>query len=49
MKTMFLIVFILTVILSYLLFSIIFDELINMHQVWVSEVNIWISKLILLL
>lgn len=49
MKTMFLIVFIISVILSYLLFSAIFDELITLHQVWVSEANIWTSELILLL
>lgn len=49
MKTIFLIVFVISVILSYLLFSAIFDELITLHQVWISEVNIWTSESILLL
>lgn len=49
MKKACLIIFVISVILSYLLFSAIFDELITLHQVWVSEVNIWTSELILLL
>ena len=49
MKKACLIIFVISVILSYLLFSVIFDELITLHQVWISEVNIWTSKLILLL
>ena len=48
-KTIFLITFITSIILSYFIFSNIINELINQHQIWLSEVNLWISKLNLLL
>ena len=48
MKKICCIIFIITVIISFILFSILFDEVIELHHLQISEAIQWIKNLDLL-